>query len=455
MTASPLPPTLRQRVLQAGSWNVAGSGLSQAIRFLSNLVMTRLLVPEMFGVMAIATMIMIGLMMFSDVGLRQNIVQSKRGNDAAFLNTAWVIQILRGVLLWSFALGVSLLVVFANRLGMVPADSVYAAPNLPYVIAVLSVSAVIMGFESTKLFEASRNLSLGRITQIELGSQIVGLLAMIGWVAIDRSIWALVAGSICSSLVKTILSHAWLSGVANRWQWDKRAFHEIFHFGKWIFVSSILGFLVNSGDRLLLGGLIDAAELGVYVIAFLIFSSVEQVLAKIMGDVAYPALSEVARERPAHLKATYYRFHFVIAAFTFFCAGILMVAGQSLIDLLYDHRYSQAGWMLQILAAALLTVPFRIATQCFMALGMPSMLSHTIAVRLVTLFLLTPIGFHFYGLPGALYGIVLSHFSYLPIIVFFQVKHALFVWRKELLPLPVLLAGIVAGKILQIALENF
>ena len=255
MTASPLPPTLRQRVLQAGSWNVAGSGLSQAIRFLSNLVMTRLLVPEMFGVMAIATMIMIGLMMFSDVGLRQNIVQSKRGNDAAFLNTAWVIQILRGVLLWSFALGVSLLVVFANRLGMVPADSVYAAPNLPYVIAVLSVSAVIMGFESTKLFEASRNLSLGRITQIELGSQIVGLLAMIGWVAIDRSIWALVAGSICSSLVKTILSHAWLSGVANRWQWDKRAFHEIFHFGKWIFVSSILGFLVNSGDRLLLGGL--------------------------------------------------------------------------------------------------------------------------------------------------------------------------------------------------------
>ena len=52
--------------------------------------------------------------------------------------------------------------------------------------------------------------------------------------------------------------------------------------------------------------------LGVYVIAFLIFSSVEQVLARIVGEVSYPALSEVARERPADLRSSYYRFHLAV-----------------------------------------------------------------------------------------------------------------------------------------------
>lgn len=444
--SSPKPTRLKQRVLRAGGWTMAGFGLRQAIRLGSNLVMTRLLVPEMFGVMAIATMVMYGLALFSDVGLRQNVVQSQRGNEAAFLNTAWAIQILRGVLICFFALGLSLLVVLANRIGMVPAESVYANPHLPYVIAILSASAVISGFESTKLYEASRNLSLGRVTQIEISSQVAGLLFMFGWVSIDPSIWALVAGSICSTLVRVILSHLRLPGVANGWQWDDTAFREIIHFGKWIFASSILGFLVNSGDRLLLGAWVNTTVLGVYVIAFLIFNSIEQVLNKIIGDVSFSALSEIARERPADLKSSYYRFHVVIASFANFCAGILMISGQTLIGLLYDRRYSQAGWMLEILAAALVTVPFRVAPQCFMALGMPNLLTNIIAIRLLTLFLIAPIGFHFFGLPGALWGIVLSYFSCLPPTIFYKVKYGLFDLRKELFLLPVVLVGMIVGK---------
>ena len=176
---------------------------------------------------------------------------------------------------------------------------------------------------------------------------------MIGWAFIDRSIWALVAGAICSAVVRVILSHTWLPGVPNRWQWDKLAFREIFHFGKWMFLSSILGFLVNSGDRLLLGGLLNTNSLGIYSIAYLIFNSVEQLPTKIMGDVSFPALSEVSRDRPTELKRSYYRFHVVIASFVYICSGVLITSGASLVHLLYDPRYEQAGWMLEILAVAL------------------------------------------------------------------------------------------------------
>ena len=156
-------PSLKRRILKAGGWTVVGFSISQMIRFGSNLLMTRLLVPEMFGVMAIAYMIMYGLALFSDVGLRQNIVQSKRGNDPAFLNTAWTIQILRGVLIWLFAIAVSLLVVLGNHFGIVPSNSVYAHPSLPYVILILSVSAVIDGFGSSTRSGDARDLCPSRL----------------------------------------------------------------------------------------------------------------------------------------------------------------------------------------------------------------------------------------------------------------------------------------------------
>src|SRR5215470_17372745 len=147
--AVPVPTSdrisLRKRILSAGTWSLAGYGLSQAIRFGTNLLMTRLLVPDMFGVMAIATVIMVGLEMFSDLGLRQSIVQSRRGNDPAFLNTAWVVQIFRGVLLWLVAFGIALLVAVADRVGMAPKDSVYADQRLPYVIATVSFTVIIAG----------------------------------------------------------------------------------------------------------------------------------------------------------------------------------------------------------------------------------------------------------------------------------------------------------------------
>jgi len=439
--------SLKHRVLNASTWTLAGFGCNQLLRFGSNLLVTRLLVPNMFGVMAIAILVIVGLSMFSDLGLKPSVVHSKRGNDPVFLNTAWVTQILRGMLLWLFALIASLLIYYANRVGMVPKGTVYADPILPFVVAILSVTAVTSGFESTKLLQASRNLSLKQVAQIEIASQIAAIICMIAWAFIDRSIWALVAGAISSGLVRVILSHIWLPGIPNRWQWDELAFREIFHFGKWMFLASILGFLVSSGDRLLLGGLLNSNSLGIYSIAYLIFNSVEQVPTKIMGDVSFPALSEVSRDRPTELKRSYYRFHVVIASFVYICSGVLITSGASLVHLLYDPRYEQAGWMLEVLAVALLTIPFRLATQSFLALGMPHLLSAVIAIRLVTLFVATPIGFYSFGILGALWGIVLSHFSYLPTIILYNIRHEIFDLRTELYLLPIVPVGMVVGRL--------
>ncbi|XSC45475.1 hypothetical protein ACF1BQ_005025 [Bradyrhizobium sp. RDT10] len=124
-----------------------------------------------------------------------------------------------------------------------------------------------------------------------------------------------------------------------------------------------------------------------------------------------------------------------------------MTFGPSLIRLLYDPRYYEAGWMLGVLAATLATMPFRLAVQAFLALGMPKIQSNVILVRLVSLYVLAPLGFYFFGLEGALAMIVFSQFSYLPIIIFYSVKHNLFDLRKELYFLVWVPIGLLAGKV--------
>ena len=444
---------LKRRVVEAGLWTIGGYALGQLVRLASNLLMTRLLLPEMFGVVTLAYLVMTGLTLLSDVGLVQNIVQSERGGDPRFLNTAWILQIVRGILLWIAAVGVAALILAADYLGLVPAGTVYADSRLPYVIAILASTAVFTGLRSTKFYEAYRDLAFGRVTLLGIAGQAAGLVCMLAWASVDRSVWALVSGGICSTVTQTILSHAWLGGAPNRWEWDRSASAEIFRFGRWIFASSILGFLASNADRLLLGSMVDATVLGIYVIAFLLFSSVEQILARIVQSVGFPALSEIVRERKS-LKAVYYRFHAVIAGSSYASAGFLMMSGQALVDILYDRRYSQAGWMLEALAIGLVSVPSQIGVQCYMALGASGLTAIVAGVRLLVLLILLPVGFSYWGLPGALAGIVLSYLSALPTTILISRRYDLLDARKELSVLPAILLGMLAGKLLTLAIGS-
>jgi len=449
------PMSLKRRSLRSGAWSFAGYGLSIMIRFAGNLVLTRLLAPDMFGLMAIATIVIVGLAMFSDMGVRPMIVRSSRGNDPAFLNTAWVLQIYRGALLCCIGLGVSLVPFVAGRIGIVPKASVYADQRLPYVIAAVSFTLLISGFNSTKIQEAYRRVALGRVTVMEIATQVAGLLLTFCWIFFDRSIAALIAGNIFATLVMMLLSHAWLPGTSNHWQWEKSAFQEIFHFGKWIFISSLLSFLASNGDRIVLGGFVSSTLLGIYMIASVIVGSVEAVLMRIIGSVMYPAFSEIVRERPNSLRSNYYRMHAIVAGFSYFCSGVLMLSGPPLIGLLYDPRYSQAGWMMQILAANMMIYPLQMTIQSFIALGMPKIQSLILMVRLAALVIAMPLGFHYFGLAGALWGIVASQYVCLPITIFYSARYRLFDLRRELLSLPMVLVGAGVGKILSMIITSY
>jgi O-antigen/teichoic acid export membrane protein len=438
--------TLRQRVVRAGGWNLAGYGLGQVIRFASNLVMTRLLVPDMFGVMAVAQVFMIGVAMFSDLGLVKNVIQSRRGDEPLFLNTVWVVQILRGALLWALALLFGLSLHLAGSAGWLPASTAYADPRLPAVILVLSFNVLIAGFESTKVSVAKRHLSFAAITKIELASQVVAFAGMLLWASVDRSIWALVAGGIVSSIVRVVLSFGALPGPANQWQWEGPAFREVLRFGKWTFVSSIVGFLATSGDRLLLGGLVSSLELGVYAIAFLILSAGQNALMRLLGQVAFPALSEVARLSPERLREIYYRLRLAVDCIALSASGFIFVAGSRIVGILFDARYAGAGPILEVLALILVSARYEVAHQCYFALGRPKLATIVALTYAGTLYLTVPVAFHLFGLLGAVWAIALAFAPSVPVDLWLTFKLGLLDARKELLTLPIFLLGAGAGE---------
>ena len=81
-------------------WTTGGYGVGQALRLATNLIVTRLLTPEAFGLMAIVDTLLIGAQMVSDTGIVQTLVQRKDPPGRDLLNTAWAIHALRGLALF-------------------------------------------------------------------------------------------------------------------------------------------------------------------------------------------------------------------------------------------------------------------------------------------------------------------------------------------------------------------
>lgn len=440
---------LRKRAISAGAWNVGALVTSQAIRLGGNLIMARLLMPESFGIMMIAITVSLVLHMLSDVGLRQNIIQSARGDDPVFLNTIWTVQIVRGVILFVSTLILAALAWYAQTLNLWAADSTYAAPELPAVLAVTGFSAIIVGFQSTKIDLAVRAFQQKKVVLTEFTSQFIGLLVMLVIGYLTRSLWSLVIAGLVQSLVNTLMGHFWFEGPSNRLRWERAALEELVGFGRWILLSSVLGVLAMYGDRVWFGGSMTTAELGVYSIAVLILGAVQLGLQRIVGAVALPAFSEAARTNDtARLHKLYYRLKLMFDLSCLFLCGLFLTGSPLLIGVLYDERYAQAGNMLAILSLSFFTMRYMLANQVWIALGHTKYQAMDNIIRVVSLWVLVPLLLSIGGVEYAIWGVALHTFPTLILVFYVNWRLGMLSLKRELMVLPMLAVGALCGELL-------
>jgi O-antigen/teichoic acid export membrane protein len=443
--AVPKPKSLRHRVAKAGSWVLIGHVVQQVVRLGTNVFLARLLSPDAFGLMSVVYILMIGLALFSDIGITRSVVQSRRGNDPDLLDTAWAMQIIRGLGLGAASIVVGVGFAIATHWGWTSSRTVYGDPRLPWIVGVFSIVAILQGLESMRNGVAKRDMQMKLLTKINIGSQVVAAVAMVAIAWLSHSIWALVVGAIVAGAVRCWLGHATLPGHREKFRLVPDAVAELVGNGKWIFLSSILGFVAINGDRLVLGGLIDKHSFGLYTVAFMLVNMLQVVASTLCFNVAYPAIAEVHRERARDLPGTLEKFQWLYDALVVFLASILMTAGPAIIRLLYDVRYHDAGWIMSILALGAIGLRYQIVEQAYQAMHKPQFITLANFIRLAALMLGLLGGHHFWGIKGAVWGIALSQFSTWPLAWWFKARHRIFTWRSEAALLPAIGAGALVG----------
>ncbi|MCP1169036.1 oligosaccharide flippase family protein [Limimaricola litoreus] len=397
------------RALRSAGIMIAGFGASQLLRLGSNLLLTRLLFPEAFGIMAIVMVVMMGLNMFSDVGLTPAIMQSRRGDDPAFLDTAWTIQIGRGIGLWLVALVLA-----------APAAQWYDEPMLAQYLSVAALSLVINGFNPTRLDTAHRHLRAGRVTLIELATQATQLIAGLALAWAWGSVWALVAGGLAGALAQLVYLNLFLPGARNRLRFERAAASELVHFGKWIFLSTVAGFAVAQGDRLLIGSYLTLSDFGIYNIGLFLATFPVMLGHMVTRRVLIPVYrdSPPGRSRADFLRLR--RLRMLASAGLLMATFALGLLGDWLIGVMYDARYAAAGGV--VVLVAVLQIPVLIGMtydQAVLASGRSRRFFALQATRAVLTLAGLAAGLAWGGLWGGLLGQGAAQLLAYPLLVAF------------------------------------
>lgn len=427
--------TLLARAARGSTWTALTFVISQGARFVSNLILARLLFPESFGIMALVTMMLIGLTLISDMGIAQSIMQSKRGDEPDFLDTAWTLQIIRGFILWLAACALAL-----------PAAAFYEQPVIALMLPVAAVSLLFAALEPIRVETANRHLLIGRVTALDLAATLIGIISMVILAWATRSTWALVAGWVVTAIVRLMFMWLLLPGPGNRLRWEKSAGSELLHFGLWIFLSSICGLLVTQGDRAILGKFLSIDGLGIYNIGMFLASFPLMLGTMITSRVLIPLYREHLNTEDQSARNRLFKLRYYLTALMLAVLFVLALSGPWIVQLLYDDRYLAAGGIIVAVASVqMITVVSLTYDQAALATGDSRGffgVSLTKAVLSTGGFL---IGVSLHGLYGAITGLGIALLLYHPFIVLLARRHKAWDGRHDLIFLPVaILLGAIA-----------
>jgi O-antigen/teichoic acid export membrane protein len=184
------------------------------------------------------------------------------------------VQVVRGTALWIVSCAIAL-----------PAASFFDDPRLAGFVAVSGLTALIGGFNSTRLHSMYRNVDLARVSLIDFGSQAIGLVTIVVWALVDRSPWSLVAGGIAGNLAQLVLSYVALPGIPEPLPVRAPGAHRAGPLRPLDLPEHRADFLVMQSDKLIFGKLVDKAMLGVYGFAVAISSMPVLLLGRIESAV--------------------------------------------------------------------------------------------------------------------------------------------------------------------------
>jgi O-antigen/teichoic acid export membrane protein len=385
---------------------MAGYGASQLFKLISTLILARILVPQAFGAVALVNVFLSGLEMLSDLGIGMDVIQHPRGDEPAFVNTAFVIQVARGVILWAVATALAY-----------PFVQFYHQPAVLSLLFVGSLSVLLRGLTSGSVWGLTRHMQLGKYNALVSGSDLFGFLISITWAFLSPTAWALVAGRVGSVLALAVASHLIAEHHVST-QWDPKAAKEILAFGSGILLSSGTYFLSGESERLVVGKFVSLVELGCFSIALSISWAGTKGLQQIVNQVFFPMISASLRENKSNAISHFHRSRRMLLLVSCAASAGFILFSHLFVMVVLGRKYTQTAWMLQLMGVrGALELYMSLASSMLFALGTSKYAAMGNVFKLGFMAVGLTIAFERYGLHVALWVLMLAPvFNYISLI---------------------------------------
>ncbi len=389
------------------TWVAGSYGVSQGLRLFTNVILARLLAPQLFGVMLIVNTLRTGIELLSDVGIGQNIVSNRKGDQPDFYNTAWTIQIIRGILLFVIAL-----------LLAQPLAEFYDSDELIEIIPIISVLFLLTGIQSPSRFILQKQQAVKTIALFDVFIAVISAIVHIALALYSPTIWALVAALIIATSVSTTTSFFLIDFRLHRIKIAREHVKAIISFGKWVFASSVVFFLAMNFDRLYFAKEIPFAILGIYGIARTFSDMIGMLVQRVGAMMIFPKVAAFAKER-SELRPAISGLRLKALLATACGLSIVVALSDLVILILYDDRYTAAAFMLPILmAGAWFSILSTMGESFMLGIGKSVHSAQANLAKLIWLVIAVPLALTYFGLIAALCVIAVADlFRYISLSV--------------------------------------
>jgi O-antigen/teichoic acid export membrane protein len=321
-------------------WVTASSYLNRAVGFFTTLILARLLAPEDFGLITVASMMVEVMKIFRDMGFSQALIHRQTEIEEAS-DTAFRMVVSLNLALFALAAVASPLVArFFDDPSMTPILIIMAGNLVP--IGIRSVPEALIR-KATRFDK----LVLPEVIPSLLSAGVGIALAMMGY-----GVWSLVIRTLLYSVLGAIMIW-WFVDYRPQWRFNRRIAGELYHYGKFIVGGMLLTIALYNIDKLFIAKFDGIASLGIYTMAWAVASIPVTEFGHLLCRVAFPVFCQVNQD-PAALRQIFLgSFRYNLLAVTPLGIGI-MFFGSDLSRLFLDEKWAGIGPALTILAGAAL-----------------------------------------------------------------------------------------------------
>ncbi len=319
-------------------WTTLAHGLQIVLRLGSSLVLTRLLMPEVYGIFGPAMAVLFFLEFLSDIGLRPAVGRSPNGESPEFLGTAWTIVVFRAIGLAGVAAGLSFVL-----------PALYDKPAMGWVLLVLAARPILLAFVNPTLFVLFRRLNYRPAFVLDVTQTVLVIPVTIALAVWLENVWALVLGVLIGDVYRVAMTHV-VCPPAPRFRWHRPSVYELTHFGTSIFFNTMAYGAWVYFDRLTGPLVLSTFELGLYTAAFTLSEALENLIGR-ANEVFYSMLSRKGEggDRRAFFERTVRR----LAIFGLPAIALAAVFAPIAYRLLYPVQFHGAAILLGLLTARL------------------------------------------------------------------------------------------------------